>query len=1257
MEPTRRKCDCSGPCGPQFPQYDVPSDDGLSRRDFITLAGATGAGALIPLDSLAATRRESASRAFEEWKAGLHKPTAPRSYRSDTHLDARMPMGGIGTGNFDLGVDGQLTTWQLFNTLRDGHVPLFFGVKCGKTAKMIQTRGGPDGIPRIKAIEMSGDYPMATLRYQDSEVPVRVEMTAFSPFEPLNTRLSSMPLACFVFKIHNPTKKNVTVSLSAFMQNPVGYDALGVPISFNSVGFNSVGERLTPYHPNFGGNRNEIRGLGDVAALLMSAEPGGDIKLEAPVAIYTNLNPAAFRTTYDGLPPTLSIEGLDRISFNRQPSTFKRIIWLENAPVDLPPAALRAAAEAVKQGARLVFAGTDQPLLKLYGEVTQGKPFDNSMYRPDIVFEDFENGYGGWTVEGNAFGTKPAPGTLQGQQEVAGFAGKALVNSYLGGDSPVGKLTSKKFTIERNFIRFLVGGGRHADTQVRLVVEGKVVRARSGKDSEKLEPALWDVRELKGKSAHIEIVDNNTGGWGHVNVDNILFADLPGSAESLEILASILPASFTGIRPLGGRGPNTVELVASSPHPDARQREMGTHLSLLSRRIDSGVVEIAMGPLLPGGEVELVGARREAIRGLLLIAEAQFQMGLGVPARAPGFGTLALGVIGGSKHGTAYAGDWQEAWRSFVGGGAGHGNLFGPSPAGETINGAIGASVGVPPGKTVEVPFLLAWHYPNHYSREGLNIGNHYTTLWPNAQAVIEEAGRSFADIRHRTERFRSVFYDSTLPHWMLDAITSQISTLRHRGILFRLAKGDVYGWEGSNGCCDPTCTHVWGYEQTLARLFPDLERDMRRIDYKHQQRADGGINNRTQFPSPPHPTGEQPFTDGHASCVLKAYREGMNHPDDSWLKEYWPGIRKAVEYLIGRDAATSGGDPNGLLEDDQWNTYDEALHGVTSFIGTYYLAALRAGEDLAHRFGDHEFGNKCRQIFLDGQRNLIEKCWNGEYFQQNLPGYEKMWGEVGPGCMSDQLIGQWWAHQLGLGYVLPPDLVRKALASVYKYNFKPDLTGWKHSPRAFAGNGDKGLIICTWPKGGRPDNVMLYSDEVWTGIEYQVAAHMAYEGMIDESIAIVRGLRERYDGRPRAPIPRNPWNEIECGGHYARAMSSWSMLLALSGYEYDGPAGHLRFTPRHTPDNFKSFFAGPEGWGTLHQTRKGGAQTNQITVTEGRIRVARLHLDSTAKSSQVTLDGKVVAAKLRPVAEGIEVALPAPLALAAGQTLAVTLT
>jgi hypothetical protein len=149
----------------------------------------------------------------------------------------------------------------------------------------------------------------------------------------------------------------------------------------------------------------------------------------------------------------------------------------------------------------------------------------------------------------------------------------------------------------------------------------------------------------------------------------------------------------------------------------------------------------------------------------------------------------------------------------------------------------------------------------------------------------------------------------------------------------------------------------------------------------------------------------------------------------------------------------------------------------------------------------------------------------------------------------------------------------------------------------------------------------MLYSDEVWTGIEYQVAAHMIYEGLLQEGLATVRAARDRYDGRPRPPIPRNPWNEIECGGHYARAMSSWSLLLALSGWNYDGPRGVLRHVPRHNTHDYKSLFVAPEAWGSLRQTRQDGAQYNEIQVLEGRMKISRIELESLAMPSNVRVE------------------------------------
>src|SRR3954463_13818046 len=151
----------------------------------------------------------------------------------------------------------------------------------------------------------------------------------------------------------------------------------------------------------------------------------------------------------------------------------------------------------------------------------------------DALLADFEGkDYGAWTATGTAFGTGPARGTLPGQMPVSGFLGKGLVNSYLGGDRAEGTLTSPAFRIERKAINFLIGGGRHpSETCLNLIVDETIVRSSTGRDSEHLEWDSWDVAELSGKTATLEIVDRHQGGWGHINVDQILQSDRSLKAE------------------------------------------------------------------------------------------------------------------------------------------------------------------------------------------------------------------------------------------------------------------------------------------------------------------------------------------------------------------------------------------------------------------------------------------------------------------------------------------------------------------------------------------------------------------------------------------------------------------------------------------------------------------------------------------------------------------------------------------------------
>jgi uncharacterized protein (DUF608 family) len=204
---------------------------------------------------------------------------------------------------------------------------------------------------------------------------------------------------------------------------------------------------------------------------------------------------------------------------------------------------------------------------------------------------------------------------------------------------------------------------------------------------------------------------------------------------------------------------------------------------------------------------------------------------------------------------------------------------------------------------------------------------------------------------------------------------------------------------------------------------------------------------------------------------------------------------------------------------------------------------------------------------------------WNGEYYVQRLEDVNAYKYQYGTGCLSDQLFGQLLAHVAGLGHVLPQEHVRIAIKSVYEYNFMPNLHESQNIGRSYALDGEAGLLLCTWPHGGRPRFPFGYADEVWTGVEYQVAAHLIYEGYVEQGLALVKAVRDRYDG-----FKRNPWNEVECGHHYVRSLASWALLLAISGYRFDLGKKTISFTPALPGTNFSCFFSTGSAWGVYQE-------------------------------------------------------------------------
>ena len=241
----------------------------------------------------------------------------------------------------------------------------------------------------------------------------------------------------------------------------------------------------------------------------------------------------------------------------------------------------------------------------------------------------------------------------------------------------------------------------------------------------------------------------------------------------------------------------------------------------------------------------------------------------------------------------------------------------------------------------------------------------------------------------------------------------------------------------------------------------------------------------------------------------------------------------------------------------------------------------------------------------------------------------------------------------LQLGDLLPADHVRSALNAIYRHNFKPDFSEHVNCQRTYVLNDEAGLVLCSWPRGGKPRLPFVYSDEVWTGVEYQVAAHLIYEGFVDEALELVAAVRDRHDGKKR-----NPWDEVECGHHYARSMSSWALLIALCGFHYNAADAALTFEPHLRGDHFRSFFSVGSGWGQLSQRLVDGGVQIEIDVRHGYLALKTLRLGSLSHiTKQAQLETSTATrARLVLASEKISVLFDEPIRIDAGDRLGITL-
>jgi non-lysosomal glucosylceramidase len=612
--------------------------------------------------------------------------------------------------------------------------------------------------------------------------------------------------------------------------------------------------------------------------------------------------------------------------------------------------------------------------------------------------------------------------------------------------------------------------------------------------------------------------------------------------------------------------------------------------------------------------------------------------------KAGDFGTLALAFCGTTS--TVSAAAANEDGAVFT-----TGEVEATARPEEKLTGSIATALSLAPGETKVVSFVIAWHFPkNALKLEDARSGNYYAKQFSDATAVAEYIAADFSRLAGTTRLWRDTWADSTLPHWFLERTFANTSTLATT-TCHRFGTGRFWAWEGV-GCCPGTCTHVWHYAQAMARIFPELERDVReRVDLGIGFNAqDGEIGFRAEF-------DRRAAVDGQAGRILGVWREHQMSADDAFLRRVWPRVKQATTYLLKHDT-----DGDGILDGPQENTLDAAWYGEIPWISSLAIAAWQAAGEMARVMGDEPFAEACDARFARGKASIEGKLWNGEYFIQ-VPeaGHEKNLGTY-QGCHIDQVFGQSWAWQVALGRVLDREKTLSALRALWKYNFTPDVGPFRRKMREgrpYALAGDAGLIMTTNPRllpdpfGGAAWQGG-YFNECMSGFEHQAASHMMAEGMLLEGLAVTRAIHDRYHA-----AHRNPWNEIECSDHYARAMASYGSFISAGGFEFNGPKAGIGFAPVISPENFKCPFTAARGWGTFSQQIADGKLAAEILVRQGELvlKTVALKISGTPPGNvTVSLGRDVLPARLELNGSRAIITLNAPVKTQPGQPLNISL-
>ncbi len=751
-------------------------------------------------------------------------------------------------------------------------------------------------------------------------------------------------------------------------------------------------------------------------------------------------------------------------------------------------------------------------------------------------------------------------------------------------------------------------------------------------------------------------------------------------------LTRLHDATFTGEYPLAQIAfhdpelPVAVTLDAFTPIIPLDADESGLPVAILRYRVRNtgsqpAKTSVAFSLENPVG-VDLRGAPRGS-RPLTMKRTNEHRQGQSLqglfmtnPETAPDnplFGSFAVAFIDPGDGQVSYVTGWPRAkwwaspllfWDDFSEDGR-----LGSDPADRNAVGSICLQREIAPGKDADYTVLLAWHFPNRtpawcgWGNAGNTatslgeadpneiIGNYYSKRFSNAWEAAQYTASNLPSLEKRMRQFLTAMRQSTVPAPVKEAAMANLSTLA-TPTCFRTADGRFRGFEGiddDRGCCHGNCTHVWNYETATQYVFPSLARSMRESAFNLSSRLDGVLPIRMALPEGKQ-SGGITAADGTMGQIIKSYIDWQLSGDNGWLRTIYPKVKQALEFAWVENGWD--GDRDGVMEGVQHNTYDVEFYGPNPMCGVYYLGALRAAEEMARAAKDADFATECGRLFSKGSSWIDANLFNGEHYVQKIRGVpveriakplrsrggaedpEHPDFQLGEGCLTDQLIGQYLADMAGLGPLLKPENIRKTLATIYKYNRRSNLMHHDSVERVYALNDEAAVLICDYAEGKRPKIPFPYSSEAWTGIEYLFASQLIMAGMVREGVQAYEDVRRRFDGERR-----NPWDEPECGHHYARAMSAWSGLVALSGFRYRGAEKAVIAIPPVRRADFSSFWSTATGWGTYSQSAKAGRPLVSISVLYGKLPCSSVEVAATPAGarSSATVANRAVPHEVRP--------------------------